>query len=194
MKSLLSSCLIALLVLSSCEDPPVPKRKGYPRVEFPAKEYVALDSDCPFTFQYSLRSLMESRSSKGQPCWYNLHYPQYMATIHMSHINLDDNLDRHIEESRKLAMKHLVKASNYTEEVVTNPEKGVHGIVFDFEGSTASNFQFYLTDSSDNFFRGAMYFNLPPNPDSLDPVINYIKEDMNVLIESFEWKGAVSAE
>ena len=52
----------------------------------------------------------------------------------------------------------------------------------------ASPFQFYLTDSVDHFVRGALYFNVVPNNDSLAPVIDYLKDDMRHMIETFEWK------
>ena len=55
------------------------------------------------------------------------------------------------------------------------------------EGNVASNYQFFLTDSTNRFFRGAMYFNMRPNADSLQPVTDFVKADLEVLIESFEW-------
>lgn len=87
-------------------------------------------------------------------------------------------------------MKHLVKANDISERQFKNEEAKVYGLIYDFEGNTASNYQFFLTDSSTHFFRGAMYFNMPPNADSLEPVIDFIKGDLQRLIESFRWAEA----
>jgi len=54
----------------------------------------------------------------------------------------------------------------------------------------ASTYQFYLTDSTSNFLRGALYFDLVPNNDSLSPVIDFLKADIEQMITSFRWKKA----
>ncbi len=47
---------------------------------------------------------------------------------------------------------------------------------------------FYLTDSSSNYFAGSLYFETVPNYDSLQPVLNYVIEDVEHMINTFEWK------
>ncbi|MCK5170865.1 MAG: gliding motility lipoprotein GldD, partial [Bacteroidales bacterium] len=71
--------------------------------------------------------------------------------------------------------------------VFVRPEKDVYGILYEIEGNAASSVQFFLTDSIKHYIRGALYFNVEPNKDSLAPVINFVKEDIKILIESFEW-------
>ena len=68
------------------------------------------------------------------------------------------------------------------------PDKDVYGILYEIDGNAASSLQFFLTDSVKHYLRGALYFNVQPNKDSLAPIINFVKEDVFVLIESFEWK------
>ena len=46
--------------------------------------------------------------------------------------------------------------------------------------------QFYLTDSTNHFLRGALYFNTEVN-DSIAPVSIFLKDDIKHLIESFRW-------
>src|SRR5690625_6392185 len=53
-------------------------------------------------------------------------------------------------------------------------------------GNTASNYQFMLSDTTKHFLRGALYFDVTPNVDSIRPVLNYLKEDMEILIRSEE--------
>ena len=48
--------------------------------------------------------------------------------------------------------------------------------------------QFYLTDSIEHFLRGSLYFKVVPNNDSLQPVIDFITDDVRHLIKSLEWK------
>jgi gliding motility-associated lipoprotein GldD len=63
----------------------------------------------------------------------------------------------------------------------------VYGILYDIKGDAASNTQFFLTDSTHNFIRGALYFEVHPNKDSLAPVLEFINKDLVHLIETFEW-------
>lgn len=36
--------------------------------------------------------------------------------------------------------------------------------------------------------RGALYFNSEPRLDSIQPVLNFVKQDVDVMIKSFRWK------
>ena len=129
------------------------------------------------------------KSKNLKPCWFNIHYPQYNCTVHMSYFDIEgDTLSNYIEEARMLAMKHIVKANQIEETGIENRNQRVFGVTYDFAGETATNYQFFLTDSTSHFLRGAMYFNLPPQPDSLAPVSSYIKADIESFISSFSWK------
>ena len=46
----------------------------------------------------------------------------------------------------------------------------------------------FFTDSTEHFFRGALYFNCQPNQDSIAPMLDYMREDIVRLMESFEWR------
>ncbi len=52
----------------------------------------------------------------------------------------------------------------------------------------ASPFVFYLTDSTDNFLYGALYFDVRPNADSLAPVTERIRADMHHLATTLRWQ------
>jgi gliding motility-associated lipoprotein GldD len=93
-----------------------------------------------------------------------------------------------VEDSRKLAFKHTVKATGINEGVITNKEHNMYGIYYTIDGNTASSNQFFLTDSNKNFLRGALYFNEKPQADSILPVVNFIKTDMDRLIKTLKWK------
>ena len=71
--------------------------------------------------------------------------------------------------------------------IIYFPDKKVYGIWFPLEGSVASPYQFFVTDSVEHYMRGSLYFNTSPNPDSMAPVIEFVKEDLEKMLETFEW-------
>ena len=192
MKNKLIFSLIFLAFLTgACESNFAPKPKAYARIELPEPIYQPTNGEnwnCPYAFEFSTLSFitLEPRY-EDSTCWYNLYYPKYRATVHLTYSDLNDNLTRHIEESRKLAMKHIGKATQIEEILIENDEKRVYGLVYDFAGETASDMQFFVTDSTNHFLRGALYFNVSPNKDSLAPVISYIKKDLLHLVNSLSW-------
>ena len=93
-----------------------------------------------------------------------------------------------MEDSRTLAFKHTVKANDIEQKIINHPSKKVYGLIYLIEGDAASSYQFHLTDSSDHFIRGSLYFNNIPNQDSIQPVLDFVKEDISNIIETFEWK------
>ena len=82
-----------------------------------------------------------------------------------------------------------LKADAIYDSLVVDRNRNIFGLIYEIEGSgAASPYQFFLTDSLSNFVRGALYFNVVPNNDSLEPVINFIIEDIEHLINTFQWK------
>jgi len=128
---------------------------------------------------------MEQRSV---PCWYNVEFPQFKGTLYLSYKAVHGDLKKYIDDSRTLSIKHLSKASGLQEIEIEKREKKVFGIYYKVKGNSASSVQFYLTDSSTNFLRGALYFYAVPNPDSIAPVLRFVEEEVNHLTESFSWK------
>jgi len=64
----------------------------------------------------------------------------------------------------------------------------MYGRIYEILGNTASQIQFYVTDSTKNFVKGALYFNTTPNYDSILPAIAYLKKDIVHLMETMSWK------
>ncbi len=191
-KGFIVYCLLPVIFFfSSCgEQDYTPKPRGFFRIELPEKKYQSYQSDCPFTFEYPVYSTIEN-DTKGlsEPCWINLNFPDFKGTLHISYKAVDGNIIKYLEDSRELTNKHIAKASAIDEIIINKPEKDVYGLIYDIEGSgAASPVQFFVTDSSKHFLRGALYFSVRPNNDSLQPVIKFIKEDINKFIDTFEWK------
>ena len=190
-KSGSKSAIMAMIFLSglACQRNYTPKPRGYLRIEFPEKEYILYDSTCPFKFEYPVySSVVPDTDYYSEPCWINIEMPDFDGKIHISYKTVEGNLNDFTEDSRSLVYKHTIKADAINETVFSNPPARVYGILYDIEGNAASNLQFHLTDSNNHFLRGSLYFNVQPDKDSLAPVIEYFRQDIVHLIESFEWK------
>jgi gliding motility-associated lipoprotein GldD len=172
-----------------CNSTPIPKPRGYFRLEFPEKQYKSFDSIFPYKFYYPVYGKVIMDNQVGaEKYWINIDFPRYKARIHISYKPVNGNINNLIEDVRTLAYKHTIKADAINEKVFSNPERKVYGILYDIKGNAASSYQFYVTDSAKHFLRGALYFNVHPNKDSLSPAIDFFGKDMRYLIESLEWK------
>ena len=179
-----------LLLLMSCGQHYSPKPSGYYRIDFPEKEYQLYDCDCPVTFEYPVYGeIVPEISRLSEPCWFNINFPEYKGTIHLTYKEIDDNFDQFIEDNWRFIYKGLIqRADAVNERFYENPDLDVYGIMYDIRGDAASNVQFFVTDSVKNFFRGSLYFTVRPNADSLAPVVAFFREDIIRLLETIEWK------
>lgn len=119
----------------------------------------------------------------------NLEFPDYDGIIHLSYksIHTQEELSSYIDDSHTMVYKHTVKAESIQETRYDNTENRVHGILYQIGGNAASSVQFFVTDSSHHFLRGAFYIETTPNQDSLAPVIDFFKEDIIHLMETISW-------
>ena len=185
--------IAAALILTACGNNHdySPKPRGYYRIVFPEKAYQPYTSGAPFTFDYPKYAVIEpDRKPDAKPYWLNMQFPQFNGTLHLSYeqITSKKKFDELIEDAHKLSFKHTVKATGIDEGVIRYPEKKVYGIYYSIDGNAASSVQFYLTDSTKNYIRGALYFQSEPKLDSIQPVLNFVKKDVDVMIKSFRWK------
>lgn len=183
---------LGLAVTGCDEDEEVfsPKPRGYFRIHFPEKKYRMYDSICPYKFEIPVYAQMKQDDHNGaDACWLNLEFPKYKATVHLSYKEVNNNIATYLEDSHNFANRHQVKATGLDEITVMRDSAKVYGLVFDIEGNTASSVQFYLTDSTQHFLRGALYFNSVPNIDSLRIVVDFIKKDILHLINTTCWKA-----
>lgn len=176
--------------LSGCGNTPMPKPRGYFRIDLPEKNYRTFDTTFPYTFEYPVYARTSpDANAKDEPYWINIDYPQFKGRVHISYKNVKGNLATYTEDAHELVMKHIPKASAINEIRIDNDEADVHGLIYDIKGSgAASVYQFFLTDSTRHFVRGALYFSVLPNNDSLAPVIDFVKGDIQHMLETFRWK------
>ncbi len=185
-KSVYVICTCLLTIFAGCEgEKPIPKPVGYFRIDLPRHEYTTKNPDCPFTLSVSEHSYMEY--FEDTPCWFNIVYPELNAKLHLTYKPVAGNLREYIEESRSFAYEHQVKAVSIESERILNDDKNVYGLIYDLGGNVASPYQFYVTDSTNHFLRGSLYFRARPNSDSISPSLNYIKEDVRHMLRNFKW-------
>jgi len=186
--SVLSFALVSIFAI--CCTTYTPRPHGYPRFDFPERSYATFKSDAPYSFEIPKYAVMQKDTdSNTEPFWYNLTFPRYDVTVHLSYKNFtgQKQLDSLTEDAYHLAMKHDVKAEDIHETEILDTTTGSYGVLYDFFGQTATPFNFYITDEKQHYLRGALYFNSDNNNDSVAPVVKYLKEDLLHLIETVEW-------
>ncbi|MCD6179115.1 MAG: gliding motility lipoprotein GldD [Bacteroidales bacterium] len=183
--------LLIVFLISSCDEYFQPKPRGYFRIFLPEKKYHPIQMNLPYYFEIPEYSTLEhDPQPMAEDYWTNLVFPSFNAKLHLSYKAVNGNLNTLLEDTHKLVNKHIPKANAISERVFINEEKEVYGLAYSIKGvDAASPYQFYLTDSTHHFLRGALYFNVRPNNDSLAPVISFLETDIQKLIESFEWRN-----
>ena len=176
--------LIISLIFLSCNEDVLPKPKAYLSLEYPKKKYKNLALLRPFTFDVlKYATVIDDKNN-----WLKITYPTLKASIDITYRPVNNNLKELLTEAEKLVFKHTVKA----EQIIplkdfVNPKKRVFGSLYEITGNAASQIQFHITDSTNNFIKGSLYFYVKPNYDSILPAVAYIKEDILHLIETLEW-------
>ncbi|MCF0061400.1 gliding motility lipoprotein GldD [Dyadobacter chenwenxiniae] len=182
------------IVLASCskkEERYVPKPKGFNRLDLPPHAYQKLTQPHPYTFEISkfAEALPDTFRTAGKD-WIFINYPQFKANIQITYKEIGNNpalLKSYIDDSYKLASKHQIRASAIQEQRVMS-KTGKTAILFKIEGDVPSPYQFYTTDSTKHFMRGAIYFPTATKNDSLAPVIDYLQKDMIQLLNTLDWR------
>lgn len=185
-----------LFFLLSCNsDYSAGKKKGYFKIDFPEKKYQLFEQPgYPYSFEYPVYANVIKDTTffedKAGDWWINIEVPRFNGRIHVSYkaINDQNNFDSLVRDGFKMAYKqHVDVATGINDSVIRTPN-GVEGIYFSLGGNTATANQFFLTDSVKHFLRGALYFNAAPNADSLGVVNDFLKMDLQHLINTLKWK------
>ncbi|MCB0706030.1 MAG: hypothetical protein KDC34_11995 [Saprospiraceae bacterium] len=197
MSRFLGLILLLAVLITACSDPVyTPKPRAFPRIDYPTRAYTAFQNEsCDFTFELPVYATVEKDTvffdeTPSHPCWFNLYFPDFDARLHCSYTPIGEKktFDQVRSDAFEMANYHNRKA-NYIDEVLIQNELGAAGIAFEFDGPVASPYQFFLTDSlQQHFFRGALYFNTQAKPDSLAPVVDFLKVDFDHIIASFRWQ------
>ena len=185
---------LAAFTLYSCgnNDVPTPKPSAYLRIDLPSHHYQTCDTlAVPFQFDYSEEAQVMLKKSTPSDKWIDIIYPQYQGIIYLSYKALSgvNDLRGQIDTSYRLLSLHFDYSTGVEEQQFINPTHHVYATTYHLQGQdVASTYQFWATDSTRHFLRGALYINNTPNNDSLAPVIQYLQEDIDHLLESLRWE------
>ena len=179
---------LLLIVMLSCDRSYTPKPTGYMRIDYPEKSYRLYADQAFYQFEIPGYARVEIDSSRNaEPGWINVAIPQLNGKIHLSYKPVKGNLEDYIADSRTLVYKHTVRAEGIEESPFIHREQRRVGMVYDLKGDVATAVQFFVTDSTHHFLRGSLYLNCPPNRDSLNPVIDFLRKDIIHMIETTSW-------
>lgn len=203
--------LLFLAIFFACNEPYTAKKTGYFKIDFPEKSYKSFNEPgYPYTFEYPVYATITKDSTyfeASNPNWININFPAFNGKIFISYKeiggysnyqvkgpdgNYHDSTARNefnklVSDAYNLSYKNDVKAYAIEDSVMHTPN-GLTGIYFSLSGNVATAHQFFLSDTTKHFLRGALYFNTTPNEDSLRPVNNFLQQDMKHIINTLKWK------
>jgi gliding motility-associated lipoprotein GldD len=182
--------LVPLLLLTACgTEDPVPKPRGYFRIDLPPREYVSWQDEGVLSAELPTYARIQPRTAEGSTRWYDLRFPAQRATLHLTWtpVTAGSVMDL-VEDAHVFKNTHESKAVRIASARVLRDSARVFGSVFHVDGDVASPLVFYLTDSTANFLYGALYFDVRPNADSLAPVTQRIREDVEHFTRTLEWQ------
>jgi gliding motility-associated lipoprotein GldD len=183
---LLGSCLL----FSACNSTYTSKKRGYYKIDFPERKYVNFQKEgFPYTFEYPVYAQIIKDSTyfdrdNQNPYWINVDFPQFGGRIFLSYKAIGG----------KSTYKVKQPDGNYRDSLASSikdslfyTQNGITGVFFRVGGNAATAKQFFMSDTTTNFFRGALYFDVTPNADSLRPVVDFLQKDIDHLINTFRW-------
>jgi gliding motility-associated lipoprotein GldD len=202
-----------LLILISCNSNYTSKKEGYFKIDFPKKAYTTFnDPAYPYSFEYPVYARIAKDSAyfnvgEKNPYWINIVFPAFRGTIFISYKNIGgtsvykvkspdgtyrDSIGKNsfrkmVNDSYNLTYKNDIKAYSIQDSVMHTPNN-ITGVFFTLSGNVATAKQFFLSDTTHHFLRGALYFDATPNEDSLRPVNEFLQQDMKHLINTLKWK------
>jgi gliding motility-associated lipoprotein GldD len=189
--------LVFILFLSpACNSNYTYKKKGYFKIDLPEKKYRVFDQPgYPYSFEYPVYANVTKDSTffgeaTENPWWINIDVPSLGGRIYVSYkeIGGKNKFDSLVNDGFKMAYKQHTDVSTGINETRIQTTNGIGGIYFNLRGNTATANQFFLTDTTKHFLRGALYFDATPNEDSLSVVNDFLKQDLDHLINTLQWK------
>ena len=190
MRIIISFLIIILFV--SCGKDPVPKPKAFLRLEYPKAEYKEVNLQLPFSFEKNnlandIDTIKISRDKKTLGI--DITYPYLKGTIFITYKKIENSdVSPYLLDAQNITQKHAQKADEIIEQPYINLKNRVFGMLYEVGGNAASQSQFYVTDSINYFVTGSLYFYAKPNYDSILPAANYLKKDIQHIMETIKWK------
>lgn len=189
--------ILLFILFVSCKEEvvPLPKPRIYPKITYPQKAYTNFqNSECPFEMEIPeyfkfIKDAGQNKEESKNKCWFDLYCEELNTYLHFSYLDFKTRkeFDLLVSDAFEMVDKHNIKASYRDEIRINKPEENIHGILFDIDGPVATPLQFYLTDSTEHFIRGSLYFKSKVNRDSIAPIYDFFKSDIDRMLSSFQW-------
>lgn len=183
-----------ILLLLACQNDYTPKPKAYLRLDYPEPNYKTVTHDLPFSFDKNTLAdplIIKSLNADNLSYGINLNYPTLKGTVFLTYKAVEGNqesLNDFLRDAQKFTFEHTKMADEIPAYPYENSENRVYGMLSVVKGNVASPAQFYVTDSTEHFLTGSLYFESRPNYDSILPAASYIQKDMRHLMETLKWK------
>lgn len=192
----ISNLLFALLLLTatvSCghRNDYSPKPEAYLRLDMPPQSYHKVDTMAlPFVFEASDEAEMHIKKDQNREKYIDLYYPRYQATVFLTYKALErGEWQAQVDTSYKFLSQHFDFSSGVDEKQYLDPSNHIVATTYQLKGSkVASTYQFWVSDTTSHFIRGALFLDRTPNNDSLAPVLDYLQHDLRHLVESIRWR------
>ena len=172
------------MFLFSCENNVLPKPKAMLRLDYPNATYENFSTGCSYKFDKNVDAKIVTKDN----CSYDIDYLKMKASIFITYKPIHNNFTELVQDAQKLTYEHVVKADNIVEQKYENIDDKVYGMFYKVIGNAASQAQFYVTDSTNHFLTGSLYFYAKPNYDSIIPAASYLENDIMKIMESLKWK------
>ena len=182
------------LFFLACQNDYTPKPKAYLRLDYPTPKYQTIKYDLPFSFDKNMIAdplIIKQLKSEKLSYGINLNYPELKGTVFLTYKAIEndrENLNNFLRDAQKFTFEHTKLADEIPAYPYENKEQRVYGMLSVVKGNVASPAQFYVTDSTEHFLTGSLYFESRPNYDSILPAASYIQKDMRHLMETLKWK------
>ena len=190
----LRSLLIPLLLLlMACEEyVPTPRPRAFPRIDLPAptaRSYQTFQSQtCPVSLE--IPAAGQVTRDLNDSCWVDIYFEQHDLTWHLTVRDIrpgPEGVAPYFEDHRKLVYKHSKKASRIESSPFESPQG--NGFWFEIYGEVGTPAQVFMTDPQDRYSLVlSFYYQTAMERDSLRPVTQYMKEEMQHAISTIEWK------
>ncbi len=201
------------IFVAACNSPYVSKKRGYYHIELPKRGYQLFEREgFPYSFEYPVYASIVQDSTyfdtnPENPYWINIDFPRFGSRIFLSYKRVGgkalyrvkqpdgqyrdslgvNEFDRMVADAFTLTNKNNVVSSSIKDSLIVTPNQ-LHGVFFKVGGNAATAKQFFLSDTTTHFIRGALYFDVTPNADSLKPVQDFLQADLEHMINTFRWK------
>lgn len=172
------------LFLVCCKDDVLPKPKAELRLEYAPPTAGKIEADY-FSFEYNDRARLKSKNKNSLI----LEYPDMKGEIFVNYKKVEGNIEKLLSDAQKFSYEHSIKADGISEQPFINEGNKVYGMFYEVSGNAASQAQFYVTDSTEHFVTGSLYFFTRPNYDSIYPAAAYLQKDVRHIMETLHWKN-----